>query len=105
MDAFRQLGPLLAASLKPIHLKLGDTLKLEHCAGATMHLAYGAAYLSDSRRTRAIGEGEIKALSGKGTILIYALQDSYVRLESPGGCSVELRRRGEVAWLNLPRSA
>ena len=104
MDAFRQLGPLLAASLHSIHLKRGDTLKLEHCDGTRMHLAYGAAYLSDSRSTRAFGEGEINPLSGKGTILIYALQDCYVRLEGPGGCSVELRRRGELAWLSIPRS-
>jgi hypothetical protein len=105
MDAFRQLGSLLAASIHSIQLKRGDTLKLEHGAGATMHLAYGGAYLSDSRRTRCIGEGETVPFSDKGTILIYALQDSSVRLDGPELCSMELRRRGEVAWFTIPRSS
>ena len=105
MDAFRQSGPLLEASTHSIHLKRGDTLKLEQCADATMHLAYGAAYLSDSCRTRAVGEGEIIPFGGEGSILIYALQDSYVRLEGAELSSVELRRRGEVAWLSIPRSS
>jgi hypothetical protein len=105
MDAFRQLGSLLAASIHSIPLKRGDTLKLEQCAGATMHLAYGGAYLSDSHRTHCIREGETIPFSGKGTILIYALHDSSVRLDGPELCIMELRRRGEVAWLTIPRSS
>ena len=42
MDAFRPSIRLLAAGVHSIDLERGTTLKLEHGAGATMHLATAA---------------------------------------------------------------
>jgi hypothetical protein len=80
-----------------IELKRGSTLKLEHAAGASVRLVDGEAWLSACRRAERMRVGERAMLNGRGTILIYALADSWLSLEVVEHCGIELRRRGEVA--------
>jgi len=79
-----------------IELKRGSTLKLEHAAGATLRLVHGEAWLTACRGGERMQAGEPAVLNGRGTILIYALADSSLRLEGVEHCEMELRRRGEV---------
>ena len=79
-----------------IELKRGSTLKLERSAGVTVRLVDGEAWLSACRRAKRLRAGEPAMLNGPGTILIYALADSSLRLEGVEHCDIELRRRGEV---------
>ena len=90
------MGEILS-SIRFIELKRGSTLKLEHAAGATVRLVDGEAWLCACRRSERMRAGAPAMLNGRGTILIYALADSSLCLESVEHCDVELRRRGEVA--------
>jgi hypothetical protein len=58
--------------LSSIELRRGTTLKLECACLAAVRLVDGAS-------------------------LVYALEDASLSIEAAEGCSIELRRRGEVA--------
>lgn len=88
--------------IQSLELKRGSTLKLEHAAGASVRLIDGEAWLSTCRRGERMRRGEPAALNGRGTILIYALEDSSLSLEGVEHCEVELRRRGEVCPRGSP---
>ena len=88
-----------------IELKRGSTLRLEQAAGATVRLVDGEAWLSACRRANRMRAGEPATLNGRGTILIYALADSSLRLEGVERCAIELRRRGEVELQEISPSA
>jgi hypothetical protein len=88
-----------------IELKRGSTLRLEHAAGATLRLVYGEAWLTACRGSERLRPAALAVLNGSGTILVYALADSSLRLEGVEHCEVELRRRGEVEIQEISPSA
>lgn len=79
-----------------IELKRGSTLRLEHAAGATLCLVHGEAWLTACRGGERLRPAALTVLNGRGTILVYALTDSSLRLEGVEHFEMELRRRGEV---------
>ena len=90
------MSGVFSSEIRLIELKRGSTLRLEHAAGATLRLVHGEAWLTACRRGQRIRPAEPAVLNGRGTILIYALADSSLRLEGVEHCEMELRRRGEV---------
>ena len=79
-----------------IELKRGSTLRLEHAAGATLCLVHGEAWLTACRGGKRLRPAALAVLNGRGTVLVYALADSSLRLEGVEHFEMELRRRGEV---------
>jgi hypothetical protein len=84
------------AEIRFIELKRGSTLRLEHAAGATLCLVHGEAWLTACRGGERLRPAALTVLNGRGTILVYALTDSSLRLEGVEHFEMELRRRGEV---------
>jgi hypothetical protein len=83
--------------LSSIELRRGTTLKLECACLATVRLVDGAAWLSASHLSLYMHAGKPIAVNGTGPTLVYALEDASLSIEAAEGCSIELRRRGEVA--------
>jgi hypothetical protein len=98
MDRIRSPDELTAPhdATHLIELKRGSTLRLEHAAGATLCLLHGEAWLTACRGGERLRPAALAVLNGRGTILVYALADSSLRLEGVAHCEMELRRRGEV---------
>jgi L-asparaginase II len=90
---------LRRAGIRSIELKRGNTLKLEHAAGATARLVDGSAWLSTGHSSQRMRAGKAIPVSGSGTTLIYALEDASLCLEASELCGFELRRRGAVTAL------
>jgi hypothetical protein len=96
MDAFRQWD-----GSRSIELGRGNTLKLEDPAGATVRLVDGSAWLSAHHSSHRMPAGKAIPVSGNGATLIYAFEHASLCLEASEHCSIELRRRGEVAAVML----
>jgi hypothetical protein len=99
MDALTQRARTLFSrpGVRTIELARGNTLTLEDAAGALVCLVDGNAWLSGARWSHSMREGEPVPAGEGATTLIYAFEHASIRIEAPAQCSLELRRRGEVA--------
>jgi len=95
MDAIRNSGVT--------ELKRGSTLKLEQGRGTVVRVVDGSVWLTQHHDTAdyVMRTGDGMVLSGAGTTLIHACEDSSLRFVAPESVriprKVELRVRGLIA--------